>query len=117
MGCWMRVLLNRRSNQWKATSMQCRFLIRKLMSTAGPQKQANVVARVDEQRISIGIGVLFAPTVAVLSVRLLTALACELDLDLYHFDIEPPFVQSVLEKKFTCVYLRVAVGPQGRQKN
>ena len=41
---------------------------------------------------------LFAPTVAISSVRLLTAMACELDLDLCHFHVEQAFVQSDLEE-------------------
>ena len=57
--------------------------------------------------MSIDFGELFAPTVAVSSVRLLTAMACELDLDLCHFDIEQAFVQSDLEEN---VYMRL---PQG----
>ena len=47
-----------------------------------------LVARGDEQRANIDFGEFFAPTVAVSSVRLLTAMACELDLDVCHFDIE-----------------------------
>ena len=38
------------------------------------------------------------PTVAASSVRFLTAMSCELDLDLDHFDIEQDFVQSDLEE-------------------
>ena len=41
---------------------------------------------------------MFAPTVAVSSVRLLAALVFELHLDLCHFDIELDFVQSDLEE-------------------
>ena len=66
----------------------------------------------DEQRINIDFGELFAPTVALSSVRLLTAMACELDFDLCHFDFEQAFVQSDLEENFKCVCLRVAVGCQ-----
>ena len=47
--------------------------------------------------INIYFGELFAPTVAGSSVRLLTAAACQLDLDLGHFDIQA-FVQSDPEK-------------------
>ena len=60
--------------------------------------KARLVARGDEQRVNIDFGELFAPTVAASSVRLLTAMACELDLDLCHFDIEQAFVQSDLEE-------------------
>ena len=69
--------------------------------------KARLVARGDEQRMNIDFGQLFAPTVAVSSVRLLTAMACELDLDLSHFDIEQALVQSDLEEN---VYMR---SPQG----
>ena len=60
--------------------------------------KARMVARGDEQRANVDFGELFAPTVAVSSVSLLTAMACELDLDLCHFDIEQAFVQSGLEE-------------------
>lgn len=51
------------------------------------------------QRASIGFKELFAPTVAVFSVRLLAgALACELNLDVCHFDIQKACVQSEIEK-------------------
>ena len=88
---------------WKADEYGC------------PTKtKARLVARGDVQRMNIGFGELFAPTVAVSSVRLLTAMACELDLDLCHFDIEQAFVQSDLEEN---VYMRLpqgcAVGCQG----
>ena len=70
--------------------------------------KARLVARGDEQRMNIGFGELFAPTVvAVSSVRLLAAMACELYLELCHFDIEQAFVQSDLEEN---VYMRL---PQG----
>ena len=66
-----------------------------------------MVARGDEQRVNVGFGELFAYTVAVSSVRLLTAMTCELDLDLRHFDIEQVFVQSDLEEN---VFMRLAQG-------
>ena len=69
--------------------------------------KATPVARGGERRVDIDFGELFAPTVAVSSVRLLTAMACELDLDLCHFDIQQAFVQSNLEEN---VYIRL---PQG----
>ena len=65
--------------------------------------------------MSIDFGELFAPAVAVSGVRLLAAMACELGLDMCHFDIEQAFVQSDLEEN---VYMRlpqqVAVGCQRR---
>ena len=36
--------------------------------------------------------------------RLLSAIACELDLDACHFDVEQAFVQSELDKTFFCAY-------------
>ena len=69
--------------------------------------KARMVARGDEQRAYVVFGQLFAPTVAVSRVRLLTAMACELDLDLRHFDIEQAFVQSDLKEN---VFMRL---PQG----
>ena len=32
--------------------------------------------------------------------RLLSAIACELDLDVFHFDVERPFVQPKLDEDF-----------------
>ena len=42
-----------------------------------------------------------------MSIRLLAALACELDLDLYHFGAEQVFVQSDLDE---VVYIRLPLG-------
>ena len=60
--------------------------------------------------MNIDFGELFAPTVAVSSVRLLTAIACELDLDLCYFDVDQAFVQSDLEEN---VHMRL---PEGRSR-
>ena len=57
--------------------------------------------------MNVDFGELFAPTVAVSSVRLLTALACELNLDLCHVDIEQAFVQFSLEE---VVHMRLPPG-------
>ena len=73
-----------------------------------------MVARGEEQRADVDFGELFAPTAAIYSVRLLAAMACELDLDLRHFDIEQAFVQSDLKKTCPCVCLRVAGGCRRR---
>ena len=43
--------------------------------------KARLVPRGDEQRANIDFKELFAPTVAVSSVGILTAITCELDLD------------------------------------
>ena len=58
--------------------------------------KARLVARVDMQREYIDFVDLYAPTVASSSVRLLDALACELDLELCHFDIDQAFVRADL---------------------
>ena len=77
--------------------------------------KARLVARGEVQRMNIGSGELFAPTVAVSSVRLLTAMACELDLDSCAILILSRLSCSLTSRKlFTCIRLRVAVGCQGR---
>lgn len=50
------------------------------------------------QREYIDFGDRYAPTVAPSSVRMLAALACELDLALCHFDIDQAFVRAPLEE-------------------
>ena len=57
--------------------------------------------------MNVDFGEMFAPTVAVSSVRLLAALACELNLDPCYFDIEQALVQSDLEED---VYMRLSQG-------
>ena len=69
--------------------------------------KTRLVAREDKQRVNVDFRELFAPTVTASSVRLLTAMACELDLDLCHFDIRQAFVQSDLEEN---VYMRLPRG-------
>ncbi|CAB1101917.1 unnamed protein product [Ectocarpus sp. CCAP 1310/34] len=69
--------------------------------------KSRLVTRGDMQRKYIDFGELYAPTVSVSCVRMLAALACELNLDLCHFDIEQAFVRSELEED---VYMRL---PQG----
>lgn len=49
----------------------------------------------------------FTPTPSAVSIRLLVSVACELNLDLCHFDAEQAFIQSKLD---TDIDLRV---PQG----
>ncbi|CAB1109908.1 unnamed protein product [Ectocarpus sp. CCAP 1310/34] len=60
--------------------------------------KSRLVARGDMQREYIDFGELYAPTVSVSCVRMLAALACELNLDLCHFDVEQAFVRSELEE-------------------
>ena len=49
----------------------------------------------------------FSPTVSSSCVRLLSAIACKLDLDVCHFDVEQAFVQSKLDED---VFLRLPRG-------
>ena len=69
--------------------------------------KARLVARGFKQREGIDYFETFAPTPAASCIRLLGAIACELDLDLCHFDAEQAFVQSTLEED---VFMRL---PQG----
>jgi len=69
--------------------------------------KSRLVARGDMQRANVDFGELYSPTVAVSSVRLLAAMACEQDLALRHFDIEQAFVQSELEED---VFMRLPPG-------
>ena len=59
--------------------------------------KARLVARGFGQREGIDFFDTFSPCPSVMSIRLLAALACELDLDLCHFDAEQAFVQSYLD--------------------
>ena len=54
--------------------------------------KARLVARGFGQREDIDFFDTFSPCPFVMSIRLLAALACELDLDLCHFDVEQAFV-------------------------
>ena len=69
--------------------------------------KARLVARGFTQREGVDYLETFSPCPCVPSIRLLTAIACELGLDLCHFDAEQAFVQSTLDEE---VYLRL---PQG----
>ena len=66
--------------------------------------KSRLVARGFKQREGVDFGETFAPTVSSSCVRLLSAIACECDLDLCHFDVDQAFVQSDLEDKkmFFC---------------
>ena len=66
--------------------------------------KARLVARGFGQREGIDFFDTFSPCPSVMSIRLLAALACELDLDLCHFDAEQAFVQSDLDE---IVYIRL----------
>ena len=66
--------------------------------------KARPVARSFGQREGIDFFDTFSPCPSIMSTRLLAALACELDLDLCHFDVEQAFVQSDLDE---VVYIRL----------
>ena len=69
--------------------------------------KARLVARGFGQREGIDFFDTFSPCPSVMSIRLLAVLACELDLDLCHFEAEQAFVQSDLDK---VVYIRLPPG-------
>ena len=69
--------------------------------------KARLLARYFSQREGVDYLETFSPCPCVPSIRLLTAIACELGLDLCHFDAEQAFVQSKVDDD---VYLRM---PQG----
>ena len=69
--------------------------------------KSRLVARGFKQREGVDFGETFAPTVSSSCVRLLSAIACECDLDLCHFDVDKAFVQSDLEED---VFLRLPKG-------
>ena len=71
--------------------------------------KARLVARGFKQREGIDLLETFAPTPAASCFRLLGAIACELGLDLCHFDAEQAFIQSSLEEDVLCDYPLVAV--------
>ena len=70
--------------------------------------KARLVALGFKQREGIDFSEIFPPTVFRACVRLLTAIACILDSDLCHFDVQQAFVQANLAED---VFMRM---PQGR---
>ena len=72
----------------------------------GVKAKSKLVVRGFKQREGVDFSETFAPTVSSSCVRLLSAIACECDLDLYHFDGDQAFVQSDLED----VFLRLPKG-------
>ena len=72
--------------------------------------KARLVVRGFKQREGIEFFETFAPTPASSCFRLLGAFACELDLDLCHFDAEQAFVQSTLEEYFEAYFYATAPG-------
>ena len=69
--------------------------------------KSRLVVRGFKQREGIYFGETFALTASSSCVRLLSAIACECDLDLCHFDVDQAFVQSRLDEN---VFLR---SPEG----
>ena len=69
--------------------------------------KARLVARGFGQREGIDSLDAFSPCPSVMSIRLLAALACELDLDLCQYDAKRAFVQSDLDE---VVYIRLPPG-------
>ena len=69
--------------------------------------KSRLVARGFKQLEGVDFSETFAPTVSSSCVRLLSAIACECDLDLCHFDVDQAFVQSDLEED---VFLRLPKG-------
>ena len=69
--------------------------------------KSRLVARGFKQREGVDFSETFAPTLSSSCVRLLSAIACECDLDLCHFDVDQALVQSDLEED---VFLRLPKG-------
>ena len=69
--------------------------------------KSRLVARGFKQREGVDFSETFAHTVSSSCVRLLSAIACERDLDLGHVDLDQAFVQSDLEED---VFLRLPKG-------
>ena len=68
--------------------------------------KSRLVARGFKQHNGVDFIETFVPTVSSSCVRLLSAIGCECDLDLCHFDVDQSFVQSDLED----VFLRLPSG-------
>ena len=66
--------------------------------------KSRLVARGFKQHEGVDFSETFAPNVSSSCVRLLSAIACECDLDLCHFDVDQAFVQCELEED---VFLRL----------
>ena len=69
--------------------------------------KSRLVARRFKQRKGIDFGETFALTVSSSCVGLLSAIVCELDLDVCHFDVVQAFVQSKMDED---VFLRLPRG-------
>ena len=62
------------------------------------EAKARLVARGYRQRPGVDFHETFAPTPAAPGIRLVAAIACELQLDLCHFDVQQAFVQAELQE-------------------
>ena len=69
--------------------------------------KARLVARGFSQRPGVDYHETFAPTPSTPCIRLMAAIACELQVDLYHFGVQQAFVQAELKE---VVLMRM---PQG----
>ena len=69
--------------------------------------KSRLVARGFKQCEGVDFSETFAPTVSSSCMRLLSAISCECDLDLCHFNVDQAFVQSDLEED---VFLRLPKG-------
>ena len=69
--------------------------------------KSRLVARGFKQREGIYFGNMFSPIVSSPCVRLFRVIACELDLDVCHFDVEQAFIQPKLDED---VFLRLPKG-------
>ena len=76
--------------------------------------KSRLVARGFKQREGVDFSEMFSPSGSSSCVRLLSAIACECDLDLCHFDIDQAFVQSDLEDDVFCDCLKDVVIVQER---
>ena len=64
--------------------------------------KSRLVARGFKQREGVDFGETFAPTVSSSCVRLLSAIACECDLDLCHLDVDQALFSLISMKMFFC---------------
>ena len=71
--------------------------------------KSRLVARGFKQLEGVDFSETFASTVSNSCVRLLSAIACECDLDICHFDVDQAFVQSDLEDVFLRLPKNVAI--------
>ena len=78
------------------------------------EAKSRLVARGFKQREGVDFNETFPPTVSSSCVRLLSAIACECDLDICHFDVDQPFVQSDLKEDVFQRLYKGCGGPSGK---